>query len=151
MNTSINAQITLIPDVATSAFVISLESARVINYAAVQNDIPVVRRLLIQNNSDLVFRNVELVVTANPLFFEPRRFVFDTFGAGESRSFSSVQLSLALNHEYLFGLNESEAGQIKISVHASDGKLLTESQPVRQSLKNKMTCLLSLSKHKIQS
>ena len=144
MNTSVDANHTSTEDKSNRIFEISLESAKVINYAAAQNNIPVVRRLLIQNNSDQTFRNLELIVTSNPQFFEPRRLVFETFGAGESRSFSAVQLNLVLNHEYLFGLNESESGQIEIIVKGSDGEFLTEAQPVRVLAKNEWGAQLGL-------
>lgn len=75
MNTPLDLENTSTHDVLKGTFEISLESAKVINYAGAQNNIPVVRRLLIQNNSDHIFRNVELLVTSNPQFFEPRRLV----------------------------------------------------------------------------
>ncbi|HEX5484445.1 MAG TPA: DUF4011 domain-containing protein [Limnobacter sp.] len=126
------------------AFEISIESAKIVNYAAAQNNIPIVSRLSIRNKTQLVFKQLDLLVSANPAFFEPKRFSFDTFGAEESRAFNSVQLNLALNHEYLFDLDESESGQITISVvkDGEDPKIHIES--IRVLARNEWGATLGL-------
>ena len=115
----------------SGSFEVSIESAKIVNYAAAQNNITLIQRLIIRNKSEQPFRHVDLQIAANPVFFEPKRFTFDTFGAGESRVFNSVQLNLALKHDYLFDLDESESGQITISV-AKDGEApLVYIEPIR--------------------
>jgi hypothetical protein len=119
-----------------SKFEVKIESAKVVNYAAAQNNIPLIQRLVIQNKTDQIFRQVDLQISANPIFFEPRRFSFDIFGAEESRIFSSVQMNLSINHEYLFNLNESESGNIQVSVLIDGNQIFLHSESIRVLARN---------------
>lgn len=118
------------------SFDIRVETTRIVNYAAAQNNIPVIQRLTITNKTDHDFRQIDLRIAANPEFFEAKRFTFDTFGAQESRTFSSVQLNLALNHEYLFDLNESESGQIVVAVAKKGEESIVHHEPIRVLARN---------------
>ncbi len=120
----------------SNKFDIKIESAKVVNYAAAQNNIPLVQRIVIQNLTDQIFGKLDIQISTNPTFFEPRRFTFDTFGAEESRTFNSVQLNLSLNHDYLFDLNESEQGQIQIQVQIDGEQPLVHNEPIRVLARN---------------
>lgn len=117
-------------------FEIDIESAKVVNYSAAQNNIPIVQRLTIRNETDKTFRNVDLQISANPSFFEARRFTFDSIGPKESRTFNSVQLNFALNHEYLFNLNESELSNIHIVIQMEGDLPFVKDEPIRILARN---------------
>jgi len=127
-----------------NAFEVSIESAKIVNYAAAQNNIPVVQRLVIRNKSDQPFRKVDISVGANPAFFEPKRFTFDMFGAEESRTFNSVQLSLALNNEYLFNLDESESGYIIVTIAKEGEESKVHNEPIRMLARNEWGATLGV-------
>ena len=88
VNTEVQSSDTLF----RNSFEISIEAAKIVNYAAAQNNIPLIQRLIIRNKSEQSFRQVDFQISVNPAFFEPKRFTFDIFGAEESRTFNSVQL-----------------------------------------------------------
>lgn len=126
------------------AFEISIESAKIVNYAAAQNNIPLVSRLIIRNKTGKPFKNVDLTVNAKPAFFEPKRFTFDIFGAEESRTFNSVQLNLVLNHEYLFELDESESGYITVTAAKEGEEPHAHNEPIRVLARNEWGATLGL-------
>lgn len=126
------------------AFEVSIESAKIVNYAAAQNNIPVVSRLVIRNKTDRTFRQIEVSISANPAFFEPKRFNFDTFGVEETRTFSSVQLNLTLNHDYLFELDESESGSISVSVTKAGLEQNVHNESIRVLARNEWGATLGL-------
>lgn len=135
-NVVVNDEMLFSDTLFCNAFEVSIESAKIINYAAAQNNIPLIQRLIIRNKTEQPFRQVDLQISVNPPFFEPKRFTFDTFSAEESRTFNSVQLNLSLNHDYLFDLDESEFGQITITVAKESEKLLVHNEPIRVLARN---------------
>jgi very-short-patch-repair endonuclease len=126
------------------AFEVSIESAQIVNYAAAQNNIPLISRLVIRNTTERLYKQVEVLISANPALFDPKRFTFDTFGGHETRTFNSVQLNLALNHEYLFDLDESECASISVRVTKDEMEPKLHNEPIRALARNEWGATLGL-------
>lgn len=92
-------------------------------YAAIQNNIPVVRSLVVKNNQEETLRSVDVLVSCTPAFAQGARFHFEQLAPGESRTISPVDLQP--DHPYLIKLDEAEKASIQIKAVA-DGKTLAE-------------------------
>lgn len=92
-------------------------------YAAIQNNIPVVRSLIVKNNHKETLRSLGVLVSCTPAFAQGARFHFEQLAPGESRTISPVDLQP--DHTYLVKLDEVEKASIRIKAVA-DGKTLTE-------------------------
>ena len=92
-------------------------------YAAIQNNIPVVRSLIVKNNSEEALNSLAVLVSCTPEFAQGARFHFEQLAPGESRTISPVDLQP--DHTYLIKLDEAEKASIRIKAVA-DGKTLSE-------------------------
>lgn len=109
---------------------ISVDCANVINYAAIQNKVPIIHQIKIENTSDLDIKDFELRIGSNPSFIEGQRFKFDKLLSGETRSFDQVQLNLGSNNDYFFNLNEAEHAQLHIKIFAPGFEELLKIIPI---------------------
>lgn len=97
-------------------------------YAAIQNNIPVVRSLILKSNRADTLRSVDVLVSCTPAFAQGARFHFEQLVPGESRTISPVDLQP--DHTYLIKLDEAEKASIRIEA-VTDGNTLAEiNQPV---------------------
>lgn len=106
---------TLIDEARTapvSSIQITIAADRTIGYAAIQNNVPVVRSLTVQNNGTEELRDVEVTVTCSPGFALGERLRFDRLMPGEKRNVSP--LDLKPDHTYLTRLDESERAAITV-------------------------------------
>jgi len=114
-------------DIKTNPLVPSLRvmliSTPTVSYAAVQNRVPIVQSLRIENTSEVDINNVDLVISANPSFMLGQRFNFERLLAGEVRTFDTATdiLDLKPDHTYFSALNETELGHIEVRAIASNG------------------------------
>jgi len=97
---------------------ISVDAANIINYAAIQNKVPIIHQIKIENTSELDIKDFELRIGSNPSFIEGQRFKFEKLLSGEIRSFDQVQLNLGPNNNYFFDLNEAEHAQLHVKITA---------------------------------
>ena len=88
-----------------------------IGYAALQNDVPVIRELQITNNSPDAIADVEVLVESDPPFAEGAKFRFDRLAAGESRRIAPIDVRV--HHTYLATLTESERAKLKVSIRVA--------------------------------
>lgn len=92
-------------------------------YAAVQNNIPIVRAIVVKNVSDEALHGVEVEVACSPAFAVGVRFLFEQLAPGESRSLSPIDLQP--DHTYLIKLDESEKASINVEA-SCDGTLIAQ-------------------------
>jgi very-short-patch-repair endonuclease len=88
-----------------------------VNYASYQNNVPLVRRLTISNETDEQLLDIEVTVRCEPVFAEPLRLRFSSLGSHETRQLEA--LDLKFQHRYLAELNEAERGRVIVEVHAA--------------------------------
>ncbi len=85
-------------------------------YAAIQNNIPVVRSLIITNNSEVTKFSLDVFVSCTPAFAQGARFHFEQLSPGETRTISSIDLQP--DHAYLIKLDEDEKASIRVKAVA---------------------------------
>jgi very-short-patch-repair endonuclease len=94
-----------------------------IGYAAIQNNVPVVREILVINDGDTTLSDVELLVKCVPAFAESARFRFEALAPGESRRLAPVDLRP--DHQYFSQLDESERAVITATLRVRETELVT--------------------------
>lgn len=97
-------------------------------YAAIQNNIPVVRSLIVKNNTEETQRSVDVLVSCAPAFAQGARFHFEQLAPGETRTISPIDLQP--DHAYLIKLDEAEKASIRVKVVTADAMLAEINHPV---------------------
>ena len=92
-----------------------------INFAMQQNYVPVVRNLVITNNSEEIFENLDVKITFEPDFAKEYVYNIPKLEAGQSMEIAPVRI--AMKSEFLFSLTEKMIGNITISVVKGEEKL----------------------------
>src|SRR5471030_1143336 len=98
------------PGVQAPTLDIQIIADQTIGYAAIQNNVPVVRALSLQNNGLEPLVDIEVVLRCSPAFAVGIKLKFERIMPGESRRISPIDLPP--NHEYLSRLDEAERATI---------------------------------------
>lgn len=93
-----------------------------INYAMQRNYIPVIRRLILYNNSQSPVSGLRLKITASPEFLHEYTVMIDSIPAGGSIQLDAV--SPVISAEYLLSLTERLEGEILFTLLDSTGAVL---------------------------
>ena len=99
-----------------------------VNYASYQNNVPLIRTLSIQNQSEEPLQDIEIVIKCEPSFADIMRLRFAHLDAHETRRIDPIDLKIA--HRYLAELNEAERGRVIIEVIANNTLIATAEHPV---------------------
>ncbi|AMP38245.1 DUF3320 domain-containing protein [Ralstonia solanacearum] len=99
-----------------------------IGYAAIQNNVPVIREIVVTNEGKTTLTDVELAVKCVPAFAESARFRFEALAAGESRRLAPVDLGP--DHQYFSRLDESERASIAASLRVQGNELVTTTHSI---------------------
>jgi stress response protein SCP2/very-short-patch-repair endonuclease len=102
---------------------IQIVADRTIGYAAIQNNVPVVRSITLLNKGAEPLVDVEIVIRCSPGFAVGARLKFERLIPGESRKISPIDLQP--DHEYLSALDELELASINVTA-TSHGRHLVE-------------------------
>lgn len=98
-------------------------------YASYQNAIPVIRSILVENNTDRHIESCRLDLTSSPSFLRPKSWIVDRLMPGDRLPLADRKVEF--DASYLSGLNEAERGEITLRL-CSGGKILDERRlPVR--------------------
>lgn len=92
-------------------------------YASYQNAIPVIRSILISNDTDRHSENCRVELTSSPSFLRPKTWVVDRLVPGDRLTLTDRKVELDAG--YLAGLNEAERGEITLRLTAA-GEVLDE-------------------------
>jgi hypothetical protein len=98
-----------LPEISIDVF-----CASTVSYAAVQNNVPLIQSIRIENVSDVILHGVEILISANPAFMQGQKLYFESLQVGEVRQIEVDALSLMPNHNYLAHLNEAERGSLTV-------------------------------------
>lgn len=108
---------------------IAVDVAASFTYASYQNAIPVIRSILIENNTERHIENCRIDLTASPPFLRPKSWTVDRLVPGDRLSLADRKVEFDAG--YLGGLNEAERGEIAVRL-SSGGEILAEQRlPVR--------------------
>ncbi len=94
-----------------------------INFAMQQNYVPVIRNLVVNNESDDALENLDLTITFEPEFAKEYKYHIDSIAAGSSVEISPVKITT--NTEFLFSLTEKMVGTITVTVVRGEENLFT--------------------------
>ena len=89
-----------------------------VNFAMQQNDVPVVKSLVIDNPLDRPLENVRVQISGEPPFCEPWEARLATVPPKSTHRFKSVDLMLS--PVYLDGLTERVRGQLRVKLYEGD-------------------------------
>ncbi|MDH7601700.1 MAG: DUF4011 domain-containing protein, partial [Armatimonadota bacterium] len=92
--------------------------SRTVNYAMQQNDVPVIRRLVLHNKTDSALSDIEVHISSDPPFAETSVYRIESMGPRSSYQLSPV--NLLLSHVYLSNLTERVNGVVRITAKAGD-------------------------------
>lgn len=101
----------------------SVQMTGAINYAMQQNYIPVVRSIILSNNTEEPIRDITVKISSEPTFIKPFQTDISQINPGEPVEISPVKL--VLSSEFLFSLTERLNGSIHIEI-TSGGETLNE-------------------------
>ena len=94
-----------------------------INFAMQQNYVPVIRSLVVNNNSEEVLENISLKITFEPEFAKEFTYHIGSIPAKSSAEISPVRIST--NTDLLFSLTEKMVGNITIEVLQNGENIFT--------------------------
>jgi very-short-patch-repair endonuclease len=96
---------------AETALLIDVQVNATVNYASYQNNVPLVRSVIITNTSSNALHDIEIIVRCEPEFAETLKLRFARLDAQEVR-----RIDLKFHHRYLAELNEAERGRVTFQV-----------------------------------
>ena len=97
-------------------------------YAAIQNNLPVLRALTLTNPGEAPLEDIEVLVSCAPAFARGERLHFERLAPGEVRRIAP--LDLKPDHGYLAALDESERGAITVSISVRGVAMAEAMHPV---------------------
>jgi very-short-patch-repair endonuclease len=109
-------------------FAIGLIADGTVGYAALQNDVPLIRELSITNTSAGTLTDIEVLISAEPVFAELTLLRFDRLAAGETRRLAP--LDIKVSHAYLASLTELERGRLVIEVRVAGNSVQRAEHPI---------------------
>lgn len=108
---------------------VSAEIANSFTYASYQNAIPVVRSIVVENQTGRQIDSCVVELLSSPSFLRPKSWKIDRLAPGDSLSLSDRKVEL--DAAYLAGLNEAERGEITLRLTIG-GEIVNERHfPVR--------------------
>ncbi|WP_434660728.1 DUF3320 domain-containing protein [Paraburkholderia sp. A3BS-1L] len=107
---------------------VQLIADQTMGYAAIQNNVPVIREILVKNDGETTLSDVELLVKCVPAFADSARFRFEALAPGESRRLAPVDLRP--DHQYFSQLDESERAVITASLRVQETELVAATHNV---------------------
>lgn len=105
-----------------------LTAASKVNLTFQQNAVPVLRELVLENSSDRDLADLELVLTAEPSFVRPRKWVIDQLVAGSR--FHITDVNIDLSPSFLANLREAAKGELRLTLGDPSGVLTEKRMPV---------------------
>ena len=97
-------------------------------YAAIQNNLPVMRAVTLRNSGATPLLGVELTLSCAPSFAGAERILFERIEAGETRTVSPVDLKP--DHGYLAALDEAEHAQLQATARVGGQVVGSASHPI---------------------
>jgi len=101
---------------------------RKLTFASHQNAVPVIRELVIHNDSGDVFTNLALKLSADPSFIAPKTWIIERLGMGDVLHIKD--LDIRLSGDYLRNLNEAVPGKINFSLRHDGSELINASDSI---------------------
>src|SRR5574344_485328 len=92
-----------------------------INFACHQNDIAILKRLVLTNKTENILQDIKITMTASPQFIQPKVWLLDSLETGSTQEFKDRMIEL--NADFLLNLNESMSGSVTFNLEI-DGEII---------------------------
>lgn len=99
-----------------------------INFALQQNQVPVIRKLLIKNISDHVLQNISVEIISEPNFAASWTHQLEGLDMGESFELESINLNMV--SDYLFNISERVQGSFTLEIKSDSESIFKEIYPI---------------------
>lgn len=99
-----------------------------VNFAMQQNHVPIIRKMLLKNETEQAIDDVKISVSLSPNLTERTERVIDSVPQGATIEVKDLQINISA--KYLFELTEKVSDEISISVSKGDEDLITEKYPI---------------------
>jgi very-short-patch-repair endonuclease len=109
-------------------FSIELTYDECINYAVQQNAVPVIKQLVLRNNSEVVLNDLKIKIISDPVFSVPWQSIVAQ--VNPHCEYSLNDLDIQLSATYLSSLQERTKGFLKVSVSSGDKEIIEQTFPV---------------------
>lgn len=100
---------------------IQAEIAQRVTFATQQNDIPVIHRLIVRNDTEQSFDNLELEITSEPQILKGKNWSIDHLSANSEIPIQKRETSLEVG--FLHGLTEAMKSSIKFTLKQGEKKI----------------------------
>lgn len=97
---------------------------KTVNYATQQNNVPVIKKLVINNNEEKVYKDVKIKIEAEPEFCLAYESSIELLNSKETIDLGSIDIRLS--PKFLANLDEKVSGFLKLTVESSEELLLNE-------------------------
>ena len=101
---------------------------RTVNFAMQQNYVPVIRSLVLHNESEEKLQNLTLKITFEPEFAREYLYTITEIGAGKAVEINPVRISLST--EFLFSLTEKMVGTVRICLYEKEDLIQEQVQEI---------------------
>lgn len=112
--------------VPTDVLRLRVEFDAKVNYAMQQNDVPLIRRLHVDNIGVLPLRDLRIDIGAEPAFLRPWQRRLDLLAAGDTCTLEEPEL--LMSPEFLAASTERTRGLLQVEVFAGDQRLTSWSE-----------------------
>jgi len=102
--------------------VLAMDVVSRVNFASAQNAIPIIRALSVRNESEKAVEHLVVRAEATPPLMRPKSWTIDRLGPGDENSLSD--LSMDFDYEGLSGLDETETGELILTVDCDEKRLV---------------------------
>lgn len=99
-----------------------------VNFAMQQNHVPVIRKILLKNETEQTIDDVKIAVSLSPDLTITVDRVIDSVPAGTMIEVKDLQINISA--KYLSELTEKVCGEIIIAVSKGDERIITEKYPI---------------------
>ena len=97
---------------------ITLSAVDRVNFASAQNDVSILKKVTLHNNTDQSVSDLTVTLRAEPPVIREKTWVIDRIGANANMSLTDLAATLDLN--MLSGLDEAEVGELVFTVVVPD-------------------------------
>lgn len=108
--------------------------ARKLGFTSHQNAVPLIRELVLHNESDKTYQDLVLRLQTTPVILEAKQWKIDRFLADSSLDIR--ERDVKLDAEWLAELTESVMCEVSLSLHQGDETLFSESYPLEALARN---------------
>lgn len=114
---------------AQPAVTFSFDYASAITYASYQNSVPVLRSVVVTNNTETPLTDLVLELTASPQFIQPKQWTISSISPGSSHILGDRDVKI--NFDYLLSLTEAEKGELRFELKQAGELVNSVDYPVR--------------------